>query len=68
MTPALVRAAMVLGLFVAIGSAWSLIFVRPGSGEFVIATFGLALGLVVTVMSAVLARRDIRRSLDKEEQ
>ncbi len=59
---------MGLGLFVAVGCGFTLLFVRPGTGEYVIAVFGVAIGALIVAACVVVIRRDIRRTSFKEEK
>lgn len=64
----LIRPIMVIGAFIAIGSLWSLLFIQPGTGEFVIAVTSVGFGVVIVAIAIVLARGDLRRVVDKEDR
>jgi hypothetical protein len=65
---ALIRPIMTIGAFIAIGSLWALLYVQPGTGEFVIAVMSVLLGAVMVALAIVLARGDLRRVVDKEDR
>lgn len=68
MTTTLARMVSILGFFMVFGCGWALLFVRPGTGDFVIAVFGVALGALIVTACVVVIRRDIRRTSVKEEK
>lgn len=65
---AVFRSLMSLGAFIAIGSLWSLLYVKPGTGEFVIAVTTVAMGVAMVLVATVLARGNLRRVVNKEDQ
>ena len=62
------RAILILGLLLLLGSLWLVLSLPPGSGEFVVSLISLVTGAVLIAIAMILARRSIRRALDKEDQ
>lgn len=66
MRSSLLKVALTMGAFVAIGCGWSLFFAPRHSGAFVIGVVGVALGVIVMIVVIPFARRELRRDQHKE--
>jgi ABC-type thiamin/hydroxymethylpyrimidine transport system permease subunit len=62
------RAVLSFGLFILLGSVWMLLIHRPGSSEFVVSMIAAASGAVLVGSTIILARRNLRHALHKEDK